>query len=57
MNIPIISSKHLFLCGYSWDETKILGEKLAEKIIHEDDKKNQLEMKDAACFIFHSSIN
>ncbi len=47
-----ISQNHLFLCGYTINETKTMGEKMAAEIIFEEDKQNQLEMKNAACLFF-----
>lgn len=51
-----ISKDHVFMCGYSMEDCKLYGEKLAEKIIYEDDKVNQADMKDAAC-LFMLSLN
>lgn len=49
-----ISRNHLFLCGYSINESKHLGEKLAEMIIYDEDKVHQAKMKDAAFFFINT---
>lgn len=51
-----ISKNHLFLCRYSEEEAEQFGEKLAAKIIYEEDKLNQSNMKDAA-FLFINTLD
>lgn len=56
-NYFYVSPNHLFMCGYTYDEMKEMGgEKMAGKIIYEEDRVNQVEMKNAAC-IFMASLD
>lgn len=46
------SKNHLFLCGYTKDDDIELNEDLAFQVIYDNDRNNQLKMKDAACLFF-----
>lgn len=47
-----VSKNHLFICGYTEEKEYPLDQELAGLIIYDEDKDNQLKMKDAACLFF-----
>lgn len=55
-NYFYISPNHMLLCGYGADYAKKMGEKFIEKIIYEEDKEEQYNLKDAI-YMFYASMD
>jgi DNA-binding CsgD family transcriptional regulator len=54
-NYFYISPNHMLLCGYGADYAKNMGEKFIEKVIYEEDKEEQYNLKNAF-YMFYASM-